>query len=49
MLTKQQIKKKNRIKDYTKKKNMLRNNVKKIIVKGRALIAGAGLTPKSRK
>lgn len=38
-----------RQKDYKKKRNMLRNNVKQSISKGRSLLAGHGLTPKSKK
>ena len=34
---------------YNKKKNMLHNNVRVVVSKGRSLIAGGGLIPKSKK
>jgi len=36
-------------KDFEKKRNMLRNNVKQSIVKGRSLKQGEGIIPKSKK
>lgn len=38
-----------RQKDYKKKKNMLRNNMKQNIARGRCLAAGRGLIPNSKK
>lgn len=44
-----QKKKQKRIKDYQKKRNMIRNNLSPLVARGMSLTAGQGLIPKSRK